>query len=148
MQNKLTLIATSIILASTSMSASAKNNWFSTSAISAVDIDGVNTNSTATVGGVSRSLDIESDTDVGFGGEFGKTLFTSQNGDEFSLSVSYLNSENDVDGVVFQGNNFSADAGAAEGSLELQSLILRGTYKFSLGYWSRNSSVKKVQSSC
>ena len=133
MKNKLTLIATSIILASTSMSANAKNNWFSTSAISAVNIDGVNTSSTAPVGGVSRSLDIESDTDVGFGGEFGKTLFTSQNGNEFSLSVSYLSSENDIDSIAFQGNNFSSDVGTAAGSLELQSLILRGTYKFNLG---------------
>jgi len=132
---KKNILAASIaaIISIPSVSLAADNPWYVGININAADVDDIESTSTAPVAGVNRSLDLDSDSDTGFGIKVGKTLFTSANGNEFSLELSYETIDTDIDGIVFQGNPFSADAGTAEGDVEVDTILLRAIYKFELG---------------
>ena len=132
---KKNLLAASIatLVAVPSITLAADNPWYVGININSVDVDDIESTSTTQVAGVTRNLNLDSDSDTGFGIKVGKTLFTNANGNQFSLELNYNNVEADIDGIVFQGNQFSTDAGTAEGDVEVESILLRAIYQFELG---------------
>ena len=117
----------------TIVSAASDNPWYVGVSVESADVDDINTESTAAVAGVVRRIDVESDSDTGFAVKVGKTLFTSENGNEFSLELSYASSDHDVENIAFMGNDFLASDGRSEGSIEIDTLLLRAVYQFDLG---------------
>jgi len=97
------------------------------------DLSGINTVSSEQVAGVSRTLDIDTDSDTSVGFKVGYTVLGDQDKNRFSIELYYQDSEHDVENVVFQGNNFDAGLGTAEGSLDIETILIRATYQFELG---------------
>ena len=130
---KASLVALAIA-ASVSMSTSAADKpWYVGVNVSEADLDSVETVSTAPVAGVDRTINLESDSETGFGIHIGREIFSQSNGNSLSFELSYSNSDHDLEGLQFLGNTFSVDAGTAEGSIELETLLARAVYKFDLG---------------
>ena len=135
MKNKHLLIALSISAAASFSATSQANDkpWHVGVSINQADLDSVDTISTAQVGAVSRSINIDSDDDTGFGLVVGRTLFTSANGHSIVAELSYASSEHDVENLQFMGNDFFASEGRSEGSVEVETVLARVAYKFDLG---------------
>lgn len=132
---KKSILAASIaaIISMPSVSFAADNPWYVGVNINSVDVDDIDSSSTAQIAGVTRNLELGSDSDTGFGIKVGKTLFTSANGNQLSLELSYETADADIEGIVFQGNQFSDSAGTAEGDIEVDTILLRAIYQFELG---------------
>ena len=111
----------------------AETNWYVGISANQADLDSVDTVSTAQVGGASRLLNLDSDSETGFGIKFGRNVFTQGNGNTLSLELAYSNSDHDIENIQFMNNNFSTAAGTAEGSLEIESILARAVYTFNLG---------------
>ena len=122
------LIAAAIT--SISMSANADNSWYVGASLSSVDVDTVDTTSTQQVGGVSRNLNLDSDSDTGVGLKIGKTVLGTSSG-YLDVELNYSQSDHDIDTIQFQNNVFTN--GRAEGDLEVDSLFLRAAYRFKTG---------------
>lgn len=122
------------VAASVSVSANAADtNWYIGISANQADIDPVDTISTTQVGGASRLLNLEGDDETGFGIKLGRNIFTQANGNTLSLELSYSDSDHDIEDIRFMNNNFSAAAGTAEGSLEIETILARAVYTFNLG---------------
>ena len=122
------------VAASVSLSANAADtNWYVGVSANQADLDSIETVSTAQVGGVSRNLNLGGDDETGFGIKLGRNVLTQSNGNTLSIELSYSNSDHDIEDIQFQGNNFSSNAGTAEGSLEIETILARAVYKFDLG---------------
>ena len=134
MKIKNTLLAISLAsCAFTSISSANDNPWYVGLSINQADLDSVATQSTAQVAGVTRTIDIESDDDTGFGLTFGRTLFTQGNGNALSFELNYSNSEHELEELRFMNNVFLASEGAASGELEVETILARLKYQFDLG---------------
>lgn len=128
------LLTTALIAtcATITQQAYADNTWYIGAQIDSVDISSINTASEP-LSGVARRIDIDSDSDTGFGLKFGKTLFTTQAGHKFNIELSYTDSEHDIENIAFMSNDFLASEGLSEGSIELKTVMLRALYQFNLG---------------
>ncbi len=105
--------------------------WYIGGSINASDIGDINTTSTAQLAGVSRTIDIGNDDDIGFGIKVGKVITKSTNGNEFNLELSHSEVNNDTESLVFNGNSFVG--AAVEGQVETRTTLLRALYKFETG---------------
>lgn len=135
MLNKKTNFIATTLASLTMMSSAvqAENNWYVGINLDSVDVSDVDTQSTSQVGGVTRRLNLEQDSDTGIGLKVGKTLFTTGAGHEFSLELNYAKSEHDIDNIRFMDNNFATSEGRAAGEVEVETVLLRALYKFELG---------------
>jgi len=134
MKIKNTLLAISLAgCAFTSVASAADNSWYVGVSINQADLDSVETLSTAQVGGVTRSIDIESDDDTGFGLTFGRTLLTQGNGNALSVELNYSKSDHELEELRFMNNLFSVNNGTANGELEVETILARIKYQFDLG---------------
>jgi len=134
MFNKKTILLAGLAAGSAiTNTAYAENPWYVGINLDIVDVSDVTTQSTTQVAGVTRNLALEPDSDTGIGIKVGKTLFTSANGNEFSLELNYANSEHDLDRITFMTNDFLASAGTAQGEIEVETILLRALYQFELG---------------
>ena len=131
MINKKSVIAGAITGLAIS-NAYAENSWYVGGSIGEADVSDVNTTS-APIAGVARTIDVESDSDIELGAKIGRTLYTTDTGHEFSLELSYAGSEHDVENIAFLGTDFFTSDGAAEGSVYIDTILLRAVYKFNLG---------------
>lgn len=135
MNTKKSLLALSIATAAafSSMSHAADNPWYVGISINQADLSDVDTLSTAAVANVTRRIDIDTDSETGFGLTLGRTLFTASNGNTLSAELNYSNSDHDVENLRFMNNNFLASEGRSEGSVDVETILARLTYKFDLG---------------
>lgn len=117
-------------LATTSFSVNAENKWYVGASLSAVDVDAIESSSTSPVAGVTRQLNIDSDSDTGLGIKIGREIISTSTG-SLAVELSYSQSENDVDSIQFQNNLFNN--GQAEGEIEVETLLLRTAYTFNTG---------------
>lgn len=117
-------------LTATSFTVNAENKWYVGASLNAVDVDQIESSSTAPVAGVTRNLNVDSDSDVGIGIKIGRELLSTKAG-SLAVEISYSQTENDVDGIQFQQAIFVD--GAAEGEIEVESLLLRAAYTFNTG---------------
>lgn len=127
------LVALAVVASVNVTANAADNNWYVGISANQADLDSVDTISTTQVGGVSRALNLGTDDETGFGIKLGRDVLTQANGNTLSVELSYSNSDNDIETVQFQNNNFSTAAGTAEGSLEIETILARAVYKFDLG---------------
>ena len=121
-----------LFLVSSSCLSYAQSDWYLSGFIASVDTDSFDVNSDASVGGVVRSVDISSDEDFGYGLAIGRSLIETDSG-SFFIELGYQDSENDVEGINFNGNNFSDSAGTAAGDLSVETLSLTAIYRFNTG---------------
>ena len=124
------IIAVIAVLASPLSLQAAENPWYVGVNISSVDLDDIDSQSTSPAAGVTRNLNIGTDSETGFGIKIGKTVHSSAAG-ELDIELNYAQSDHDVEAIDFLGIPFTGDA--AEGELEVESLLLRAAYKFSTG---------------
>lgn len=103
--------------------------WSLSVSVLSADVDTVNTSS-APIAGVARTLDIGTDSDSGFGITIGRTLAEQSIG-RLRAELSYQNFDQDVDNIVFLGNDFSG--AAVGGDVEVESIFARLVYEFELG---------------
>lgn len=127
------IISAAVIVACQSGVSAAQNNWYASVDIQNSDLDTVNTTSTNQVGGLARRIDIETDSDTGFGVSVGRNLYTQENGNTFSLELTYNNTDYDPENIAFMGNDFLTSEGRSEGSFETETILLRTVYQFNLG---------------
>lgn len=141
MSKKITLIALSVatatVLSSTCYAQHNNNDsydkpWYVGISVSDTDLSTVNSASTQPVADVTRTLDVNTDDDTGFGFHIGRTVLKTNNG-KLNLELSYSDSDHDIDTITFLGNDFIASDGTAEGSVDIETWLLRATYKFNLG---------------
>ncbi len=111
----------------------AENNWYVSIDLQNSDLDTVNTSSTNQVAGVTRRIDIETDSDTGFGLSVGRKIYSQENGNALSIELAYNNTEYDPENIAFMGNDFLTSEGRSEGSFETETLLLRAVYQFDLG---------------
>lgn len=112
--------------------ADSDNAWYVGVSVESTDVNDINSVSEP-FAGVARRIDIESDSDTGIGLKFGKTLFTAENGNQISVELSYASSEHDIENIAFMGNDFLASEGRSEGTIEVDTLLLRAMYQFDFG---------------
>ena len=132
-KKKLALVGSMIFSAALNTSASAEGDWYVGFNLDSVDLSDVNTESTSQVANVTRRIDLQNDSDTGFGLKVGRNLFTSDSGNSLALELSYASSEHDIDAIRFMNNNFLTSEGRAEGEVEVESILLRAVYQFELG---------------
>lgn len=129
-KNVLNLAAIVAISASVSATALAEDSpWSISTSVLSTDLDTAETSS-APIAGVSRTLDIGTDTDTGFGISVGRTLFEQSLG-RLRAEVAYTNTDLDIENINFLGNDFSGDA--VGGDVEVESIFARLVYQFELG---------------
>ena len=104
--------------------------WYVGAALSSIDVDSIDTSSTQAIAGVTRNLNIGSDSDTGINLKIGKTVLETSSG-ALDIELNYAQSDHDVENIQFQ--NILFFNGAAEGELEADSLTLRAAYKFKTG---------------
>ncbi len=126
------LLGLATTLAATNANA-ADNPWYIGANASQTDLDSIDTQSTAPVGGVTRRIGVDTDNETGFGITVGRTLFTSGNGNTISVELNYSNSEHDLENLRFMDNNFFANEGRSVGSAEVETVLARVKYQFALG---------------
>lgn len=107
--------------------------WYVGINVSETDLDNIDTNSTSQVGGVTRRIGIDTDSDTGFGITVGRSLFTSDNGNTLSVELNYSESDHDLENLRFMNNNFLASEGRGAGSAEVETIQARLKYQFDLG---------------
>ena len=124
------------VAASISVSAHAgESKWYVGVSANQADLDTIDTTATNIVPGetAARTLDLGSDVETGFGIKAGYNLITQENGNTFSLELSYSDTDHDINNITFNGARFSGSDNLAEGSLEVETILLRGVYTFDLG---------------
>lgn len=125
-----------VVAASISVSAHAgESKWYVGVSANQADLDTIDTTATNIVVGetAARTLDLGSDVETGFGIKAGYNLVTQENGNTFSLELSYSDTDHDINNITFNGTRFSGSDNLAEGSLEIETILLRGVYTFDLG---------------
>ena len=129
-KNVFNLAAIVAMSASVSATALAEDSpWSISTSVLSTDLDTAETSS-APIAGVSRTLDIGTDTDTGFGISVGRTLFEQSLG-RLRAEVAYTNTDLDIENINFLGNDFSGDA--VGGDVEVESIFARLVYQFELG---------------
>jgi len=119
----------SILFTST---AQAESGWYVGLNISDTDLSGIDTAS-APVAGTPRTIDIDTDSDTAFGFKVGYTVLGNKEKNRLNVELYYQDSDHDVENLAFQGNDFDASLGQSEGSLDVETILLRATYQFELG---------------
>ncbi len=127
-----TALAMALVPVSSQLTHAADNAWYLGASIDSVDVSDVDTLS-APIADVPRRINLDTDSDTTASIFVGKTLFTTDNGNQLSLDLSYSQSEHDIDQLVFMDRDFFASEGGAEGAIEIDTLMLRAAYKFYLG---------------
>ena len=97
------------------------------------DLSNIDTDSSAAIAGTVRTLDINTDDDTSFGFKLGYNVLGDRDENRFNVELYYQNSDHDVDNINFLGTNFDESLGLSEGSLEVETILLRATYEIELG---------------
>ncbi len=132
----LKILVASLIIIFSSV-AVADSDWYVSGYIAAVDVDDINTRSTTKPAGVTRLINVSSDSEIGLGIAVGKSIYKHNKG-TFFLELGYQQSEHDVVRNAFNGTQFSAAAGASKGDIDVKTLSLSAIYQFNLS----NPSIK------
>ena len=120
---------TALSVASTGAALAEDNPWTLGVSVLSADVDNVETSS-APIAGVSRSLDIGTDSETGFGITIGRTLVEQSIG-RLRAELAYTNSDLDVEDINFLGTDFTG--AAVGGDVEVESIFARLVYEFELG---------------
>lgn len=134
MKTKHSLIAVTLAALVVSAPSNASDNpWYVSVSVKQADLSSLETQSTDQVAGVTRNIGIDTDDETGFGVSVGRTLFTQNNGNSFSLELNYSNTDHDLEELRFMNNVFLASEGLSSGSVEAETILLRAKYQFDLG---------------
>ncbi|MBL4671526.1 MAG: porin family protein [Arenicella sp.] len=133
--NKKTLLAFGLSAAISfgSTATAADNPWHIGLSINQANLSDISTSSTSQVANVTRNINIDTDDQTGFGITIGRTIFSNNNGNKLIAELSYANNDHDLENLQFMNNNFAASEGRSEGSVEVETISARLTYKFELG---------------
>ena len=136
MKIKNTLLALGLAsFAMASNSYAADKPWYVNVSVNQTDLSSVNTQSTEQLAGVTRLIGIDTDDDTAFGITLGRTIWTQGNGNTLSLELNYSTGDYELEELRFMNNVFLADAGTAQGELEVETILARVKYQFDLGSW-------------
>jgi len=124
-----------VAIAGTSMlcasAAQAHSGWYVGLNIGQTGLTDIDSTSDETVGGVARSLDLDTDSEISYGIKLGYNVVghESRGEDRFNVELYYQNSDHDIDGVDFQG----VDQDDFTGSIDVETFLVRASYEIELG---------------
>jgi len=119
--------------------AQAHSGWYVGVNVGQTGLTDIDTTSSEAIGGSTRSIDIETDSDTSFGFKVGYNVVghESKGQDRFNVELYYQNSDHDADSLVFDNDVFLEPAvfegEALAGSLEVETILLRASYEIELG---------------
>ena len=111
--------------------AQAHSGWYVGLNIGQAGLTDLDTTSSEAIAGTVRSLDLETDSDLSYGFKVGYNVVghESRGENRFNVELYYQNSDHDIDGIEFQGN----DQGIIGGDIEAEIILLRASFEIELG---------------
>ncbi len=120
-------------VAFTSQSHAEDSLWYVNVSLNQTELSSLDTQSAEPVASVTRLIGIDTDDDTAFGVTLGRTVWTQNNGNTLSVELNYSSGDYELEELRFMNNVFLANAGMAQGELEVESILARVKYQFDLG---------------